>query len=332
MSDTPSDTLNVSELLSQTNSILYETPRKSGSDIPSVFSTPVTSQTDQIAYVSPPAVDTSSFDNSECTPSGPPHPNIDSTTNMATSTSKNDSPADKSSSNNEVIQILGRIELKITSMDTKLAKLDTLEKKVDQFDGELKRLWTHIEDKTKRTDERVHLMEERVDGVEFASGLMQDKLTQMEKERDKLKDQVTYLQSQSMRNNLIFCGIPDVQNEKPEETESKLRQFIEDKLEIAHETVSDLKIERAHRMGPFAHDNTRKIVCKFNMFTEREMVRRERGKLKETDFYLHEQFPPEIVAKRKTLVPKLQEAIRLKKRAWISYDTLYIDGKRVESE
>ncbi|KAH3771862.1 hypothetical protein DPMN_173191 [Dreissena polymorpha] len=40
-----------------------------------------------------------------------------------------------------------------------------------------------------------------------------------------------------------------------------------------------------------------------------------------------EQFPPEIQEKRRRLVPKMKEAKRDGKKAWIAYDTLYIDGR-----
>jgi hypothetical protein len=38
---------------------------------------------------------------------------------------------------------------------------------------------------------------------------------------------------------------------------------------------------------------------------------------------MHEQFPPEVVAKRKILIPKLREANAKNHNAWIFYDTLF---------
>ena len=105
-----------------------------------------------------------------------------------------------------------------------------------------------------------------------------------------------------------------------------------EKLQMAQDVVTELKIERVHRMGPQVIGRNRKIVCKFNMFTDRELVRKQKHKLLGSEFYVHEQFPPEIVAKRKRLMPKLKEAKRDGKRAWISYDTLYIDGRPVKDE
>ena len=45
--------------------------------------------------------------------------------------------------------------------------------------------------------------------------------------------------------------------------------------------------------------------------------------------YMHEQFPPEVVARRRRLIPILWDAKKIGKTALISYDTLYIDGTPV---
>ena len=44
---------------------------------------------------------------------------------------------------------------------------------------------------------------------------------------------------------------------------------------------------------------------------------------------MHEQFPPEVVARRRRLIPILWDAKKIGKTALISYDTLYIDGTPV---
>ena len=85
--------------------------------------------------------------------------------------------------------------------------MESLEQKVDSFDRELKKLWTFISDKSKKTDERLDKVEDKVESVDFSVGQMKDQVIQLEKERNSLKDEVVYLQSQSMRNNLVFTNI-----------------------------------------------------------------------------------------------------------------------------
>ncbi|KAH3837548.1 hypothetical protein DPMN_110941 [Dreissena polymorpha] len=71
------------------------------------------------------------------------------------------------------------------------------------------------------------------------------------------------------------------------------------------------------------------VVAKFPFFKNREVVRRQWPELKDTPYNVFEQFPPEIQKKRRRLVPKMKEAKRGGERAWIAYDTLYIDGRPV---
>lgn len=246
--------------------------------------------------------------------------------------------------NSDIVTILGNIERRISDMDKRMATLESLEKKVDSFDIELKKIWLYIDSKTKSMDDKIGKIQDQVDSVEMVAGFGQDRMQQLEQENKVLKESITYLQSQSMRNNLIFGNIEESPNEKPKDTEVKVRDFLTEKLKLTKDTVDSMKIERAHRMGPpvIAPPETegsdevrtkpRRIVCKFNLFSDREMIRRSSSNLKETDYYITEQFPPDVVNKRKKLVKPMKEAREQGKKAWISYDTLYIEGKPVKDK
>ena len=81
-----------------------------------------------------------------------------------------------------------------------------------------------------------------------------------------------------------------------------------------------MQFERVHRMGEYSRNNRypRKLVAKFASYKDKEAVRRQSGNLKDTDFFLHEQFPPDIAARRRALLPALKTAKREGKRAWLS--------------
>ena len=115
-----------------------------------------------------------------------------------------------------------------------------------------------------------------------------------------VKDELNYLHSLSMRNDLIFSNIPEERNETYERTEKILRQFIEDKLKFEHDLVNDIQLERVHRIGQCRADGKiRQIVAKFTLFKDREAVRNERRNLKDTNFFISEQFPKEMSEWRK---------------------------------
>ena len=59
-----------------------------------------------------------------------------------------------------------------------------------------------------KPNDKLNKVDDRVDGL--AEGLHRDRLTQLEKEHSKLHGTISYLQSQSMRNNLFFCNIKGV--------------------------------------------------------------------------------------------------------------------------
>ncbi|XP_045182697.2 uncharacterized protein LOC123541337 [Mercenaria mercenaria] len=152
-----------------------------------------------------------------------------------------------------------------------------------------------------------------------------------------MQETIEYMQSQSMRNNLIFSGVEESDSEKPEVTEGKLRAVLVDKMKLARDYVDSLKLERVHRTGDMSASNPgrrtpkyRNIIVKFTFFKDREIVRRASSSLKGTGIFINEQFPKEVAERRRALMPLLRNAREEKKKAWISYDTLYIDGVKVK--
>ena len=131
-----------------------------------------------------------------------------------------------------------------------------------------------------------------------------------------------------MINNLIVCKNKEGSTEKPADTEDIVRMFIIEKLDLARDVINEMKLERVHRIGPFSQNPN----YKFSLFADRELIRKRKFKLDKSTYYIHEQFPPEIVAKRRRLVQKLRDAKKEGKSAWISYDSLYVEGKPVKDE
>ncbi|XP_053400456.1 uncharacterized protein LOC128557270 [Mercenaria mercenaria] len=240
------------------------------------------------------------------------------------------SPAHHTPSNSDIMSVLKCLEVKLDKVESRLQKLDLVEKKVLSFEKDLKLLTVQVHDSNKGFDQRMTDIDERVNRFEFISAEYQSRIDELERENLNLKDKVTYLESQSMRNNLVFGGFPE---ESGENLEDKFRKFLVKDLKLAQNIVDSMKLERIHRMGVPSSDGSqrkRNFVVKFTFFSDRELVRRQKHLLKETGFLLHEQFPPEIAARRRKLMPQLKEAIKDNKRAWLVYDTLYIEGKPVK--
>jgi hypothetical protein len=58
------------------------------------------------------------------------------------------------------------------------------------------------------------------------------------------------MKSQSIRNNLIFPNKAEHHNERPKETESKLRNLMGKELKIGSDKIKNIGIDRAQRLGP----------------------------------------------------------------------------------
>ncbi|KAK6167153.1 hypothetical protein SNE40_021248 [Patella caerulea] len=137
------------------------------------------------------------------------------------------------------------------------------------------------------------------------------------------------LQTRSMRENLIFSGIPE--KAETEDTEEIISQFMDINMKITF----PISFHRAHRFGKNTQVldenehplyNTRPIVCRFKNFKDRELVRNAARNLKATKFGVNERFPKEINDKRHSLWPYFKEAKSQKKKAHFKRDKLFIES------
>ena len=81
------------------------------------------------------------------------------------------------------------------------------------FELDMKKLWTFVFDQNKKLDSRVISVEDRVGELEFSLAAAQGELQQVRDDEARVRDDLNYVKSQSMRNNLVFGNIPE---SKPE--------------------------------------------------------------------------------------------------------------------
>jgi hypothetical protein len=144
-------------------------------------------------------------------------------------------------------------------------------------------------------------------------------------ENCELKERVVQQQSRSMRDNLIFKGIPDDYN-PVEDTEGKIKDFIKSELGIEDE----INFHVVHRLKPKQDKSPRGIVAKFERRKDRNKVLRKAiAKLKNNkQFIVHEQYPIEIIDRRRQLVPIMKDARGKGHEAVLKEDRLYINKRR----
>ena len=116
-----------------------------------------------------------------------------------------------------------------------------------------------------------------------------------------------------------------IRDESDDECANKLYSFFEEKLKI--DSASDIKLDRVHRLGRYNPAKTRPIIAKFCFYPDRETVRKAARNLAGTQYSVSQQFPKEVMARRKGLIPTLKSLKDQGRRAYISVDKLYVDGR-----
>ena len=232
--------------------------------------------------------------------------------------------------NSEVMRYLANIDMKLTEVNRRLQTLDIVEKKIDDFDKELKKMYTTCEDRNKKMNEKVTRLDERSDTLDFLVEETQNRVEELEKENMKLKDTIMNMKSDTLKDTLIVGGITEDENETEQALREKLQRLMKYSLEMDSTTVEQMQFIEIRRLGNNRRPNSqRKILVKFASVQDREKVKKLKDKLKDSDEFIHELFPKEVVDERKRLIPHMLRARQDGKEAWISYNKLYVNREIV---
>ena len=192
------------------------------------------------------------------------------------------------------------------------SRIDGLTKKIDDLKSSLEYTQKEINDRQ---------VQEKDDNTTSTSPSATKCIADIEKELLHLKEKCVYLENQSRRNNLRIDGIPETSRETWEETEKKVKETLEEQLDLKEEPV----IERAHRVGrPSSPGMGRTIVRKLMSWKEKEDILRTARKIKPPGLFVNEDFAAETVRKRKELLPDLKRAKDQGKIAYFILDKLVV--------
>ena len=249
--------------------------------------------------------------------------------------------------NGEICDTLKNMCSRLEQVTQKLNKLDTIDKRlidleinIKSVNSEMKEMKTkmsemeeglkfindqHEEQKSEVKEIRETLSELKTNANEWSqnNGKIFEEIQFLKDDLYDLRERHIDLQCRTMRDNLIFNGLTETDEENTEEI---LKDFIKKEMEI----TQTIEFHRVHRMGRKISGKTRPIVAKFVLHKDRETVRRAAPQtLKNKPFGVNEQFPREINEKRKQLYPLFKQAKHEGKRASLKIDKLYIEGVEV---
>ena len=208
----------------------------------------------------------------------------------------------------------------LKTVRAKLDTLDDIQKRIVCVEREFKEMKTSLE----FAHAEVKDLKDEVEKSRKSENEMRYKIKYLEESNDRLQESVIDLKARSMRDNLLFCN---VEEEEKENTDEKIYQILEEKLEI-RDARSRIKIDRSHRVRRKRNTQRkpRAIVVKFNYFKDREHVRLNARKLRGTRIGIAEQFPEEIEKIRQKLYPEMKKAKAAGHRVRMVRDKLYIDN------
>ena len=150
----------------------------------------------------------------------------------------------------------------------------------------------------------------------------------LRQELSAMKDKLIKQEAQSRRENLLFDGIPESNNESWNDCEAKVYDCLTTNLKMSN--AQEIKFERVHRIGPKVPGRPRTIIAKFSFFKDREAVWQRRTYLKSTRIWISEDYPAEIKQARRILYPIFRAAQQAKDitSSSLRLDKLTINGQQ----
>lgn len=170
--------------------------------------------------------------------------------------------------------------------------------------------------------------------------VMEEKFNKMIEENKKLKLEVTNLRSQintmessSRRNNLIVYGIT--------ETEKNITDLF-NKIDEILQTNMKIKLEKycvnkIYRLGNKTNrkekpgEKPRPILISFTTIWNKLEILKNKKKLPD-HIYILEDFPNDVLEKRRSLISQMREERQNGKYAYIKYDKLIVKDYRKDNE
>ena len=234
---------------------------------------------------------------------------------------------------------MGQIIQKLECMDKKLGQLDTIHSTVNTINtrmSSVEQKVTSLEAKVTEIEKSRIFDSKSLDDIKKRQNEIDKLLSQIQKAQKEQTNAESRVQSNlnemkclEMRNNLLFFKIAEETEEADREIElclPKVQRIMEESMGIENARYT-IKVKQARRLGKFDAAKTRPILVEFETFEDSEIVRKASPNLKDTDYGVSQQFTREIVLKRRKLLPILKTARNERKKAFLSFDKLYINGE-----
>ena len=154
--------------------------------------------------------------------------------------------------------------------------------------------------------------------VDYLTNALEFLLTENRRQDDHVLKNETY----SRRDNLVFRGFTTANNDN-ETCVNKVGTILR-----------AMGIQQPHKI-PFIRchylNDNKQIIVRFQLYTDRERILTNRYKLKNTNYYIAEDFSPAVISQRRQLYPVFKAAKSLpkyQKKVTMRDDKLILNGKQ----
>lgn len=167
-----------------------------------------------------------------------------------------------------------------------------------------------VETKLKAVEEKCSGMADEVEKVSKEVEVVKVANVKIEGRLEAMDEKIDYLENQSRRNNLVFRGIWPKIGETWEKCKEEVIELVNTKLGI---TIGKEDIERAHRTQ--GKGEPKPIVAKFKSYSVKEQILKNTNKLKDTNWFIMEDFSAKVIKERKVLLERMKD---LRQNGWFA--------------
>lgn len=161
---------------------------------------------------------------------------------------------------------------------------------------------------------------------------LNEKLSNIMEENNNLKKKVTYLEQklnivekEKRRNNLIFFGTQELGK-----TETELVDYIKELIVDAGVHLDSQEINCVQRIGRWTGTKNRPVLVSFSSIWKKHIIMKNKTNLPQ-GIYIKEDFPKEVLEKRRQLQVQVEEERKKGNIAFIKYDKLVVKSSSESS-
>lgn len=128
------------------------------------------------------------------------------------------------------------------------------------------------------------------------------------------------LEREIRRNNLVVHGLEEIKNDTYFELEKQILNLVKEEVKV---DIKEEEIDFVRRIGKRAEGKIRPVLFALTTYRKKVMILKNK-KWKDKDVYISEDYPKEIIEKRKELKEQMLEERKKGKFAIIVYDKLIV--------